>query len=107
VYYDNGPSGYVIVAPPMNASIPDLPPGVETLQVGNTLYYYVAGAFYVQQPDGSYVVVAAPLGVTVALLPPDATSVVVNGLGYFQADGFFYQPVMQNGVTAYLVVPQP
>jgi hypothetical protein len=107
VYYDNGPSGYVIVAPPMNANIPDLPPGVETLQVGNTLYYYVAGAFYVQQPDGSYVVVAAPIGVTVALLPPDAASVVVNGVGYFQADGVFYQPVMQNGVTAYLVIPQP
>ncbi|HZL79420.1 MAG TPA: DUF6515 family protein [Candidatus Limnocylindrales bacterium] len=107
VYYDDGPSGYVVCAPPLDADIPDLPPGTETIQVGNTVYYYAAGAFYVQQPDGSFVVVAAPLGVTVALLPPDATSVVVNGTGYFQADGTFYLPVMQNGVTAYLTVPQP
>ena len=50
---------------------------------------------------------AAPLGVTVAVLPPDATSFVVNGVGYFQADGVYYQPVMQNGVTVYLTIPQP
>jgi hypothetical protein len=107
VYYDNGPAGYVIVAPPTDASIPDLPLGAETLQVGDTVYYYAAGAFYVQQPDGSFVVAAAPMGVTVALLPPDATSVVINGIGYFLADGVYYQPVMQNGVTAYLTVPPP
>jgi hypothetical protein len=107
VYYDSGPSGYVVCAPPVDADIPELPPGTETIQAGDTIYYYAAGAFYVQQPDGSFVVVAAPLGVTVAMLPPDATSVVVNGVGYFQADGNYYQPVMQNGVTVYLTVPQP
>jgi hypothetical protein len=107
VYYDSGPSGYMVCAPPVDAAIPELPPGTETIQVGDTVYYYAAGAFYVQQSDGSFVVVAAPLGVTVALLPPDATSVVVNGVGYFQADGVYYQPVMQAGVTVYLTVPQP
>jgi hypothetical protein len=107
VYYDSGPAGYVVCAPPVGAYIPELPPGTETIQVGDTIYYYVAGAFYVQQPDGSFVVVAAPLGVTVSLLPPDAASVVINGMGYFQADGVYYQPVMQNGVTAYLTIPPP
>lgn len=107
VYYDNGPAGYVIIAPPMDADISDLPPGAETVVVNGTVYYYAGGAFYVQQPDGSYVVVAPPMGVTVALLPPDAVSVVVNGTIYYQADGTFYLPVMQNGVTAYLTVPQP
>ena len=106
-YYDDGPSGYEVCAPPVDADIPDLPPGTETIQVSGTVYYYAAGAFYVQQPDGSYVVVAAPMGVTVSLPPPDATSVVVNGTMYFQADGTYYLPVMQNGVTAYLTVPQP
>jgi hypothetical protein len=67
----------------------------------------VDGTFYVQQSDGSYIVVAAPLGVTVAELPSDATSVVINGIVYYQADGTYYLPVMQNGVTAYLTVPQP
>ena len=107
VYYDSGPSGYVVCAPPMDAEIPELPPGAETIQVGDAVYYYAAGAFYLQQPDGGFIVVAAPLGVTVSMLPPDATSVVVNGVGYFQADGTYYQPVMQYGVTAYLTVPQP
>jgi len=107
VYYDSGPSGYVVCAPPVDADIPELPPGAEAIQAGNTVYYYAAGAFYVQQPDGSFVVVPAPLGVTVALLPPDATSVVVNGAGYFLADGVYYQPVMQGGVTAYLTIPAP
>jgi hypothetical protein len=107
VYYDSGPSGYEVCAPPVDADIPELPPGAETIQVGDTVYYYAAGAFYVQQSDGSFVVVAAPLGVTVSLLPPDATSVVINGAGYFQADGTYYEPVMQDGVTAYLTVPQP
>ena len=107
VYYDDGPSGYVVCAPPVDADIPELPPGTETIQLGEVIYYYAAGAFYVQQSDGSFIVVTAPLGVTVSLLPPDATSVVVNGAGYFQADGVYYQPVMQDGVTVYLTVPQP
>jgi len=107
VYYDSGPAGYVVCAPPVGADIPGLPPGTETIQVGNIIYYYAAGAFYVQQPDGSFVVVAAPLGVTVALLPPDATSVVINGMVYYRADGVYYQPVLQNGVTAYLTIPPP
>jgi hypothetical protein len=75
--------------------------------MGDTVYYYAAGAFYIQQPDGSYVVVAAPMGVTVTLLPPDATPVVINGTTCYQADGTYYQPVMQNGVTAYLTIAQP
>jgi len=107
VYYDSGPSGYEVCAPPVDANIPELPPGTETIQVGDTVYYYAAGAFYVQQADGTFVTVVAPLGVTVSLLPPDATSIVINGIGYFQANGVCYQPVMQNGVTAYLTVPQP
>jgi len=107
VYYDSGPAGYVVCAPPLGADITGLPPGTETIQLGNTIYYYAAGAFYVQQPDGSFVVVAAPLGVTVALLPPDATSVVINGMVYYQVDGVYYQPVLQNGVTAYLTIPPP
>jgi len=107
VFYDDGPSGYVTVAPPVDAVISELPPGAETVTMGDTVYYYAAGAFYIQQPDGSYVVVAAPMGVTVTLLPPDATPVVINGTTCYQADGTYYQPVMQNGVTAYLTIAQP
>jgi len=107
VYYDDEPSGYVVVDAPVDADVPDLPPGAETVVVSGTVYYYADGVFYVQQADGSYVVVAAPMGVTVSELPPDAVPVVVNGTEYYQADGTYYMPVMQNGVTAYLTVQQP
>jgi hypothetical protein len=107
VFYDDESSGYVVVAPPVDAEIPELPPGAETVVVGDTIYYYAAGAFYLQQPDGGYVVVAPPMGATVSLLPPDAVQVIVNGNVYYQADGTYYMPVIQNGVTVYLTVPQP
>jgi hypothetical protein len=107
VFYDDEPSGYVVVAPPVDADIPDLPPGAETIEANGTVYYYAAGAFYVQQSDGSYIVVAPPMGVTVSLLPPDAVAVVINGTTYYQSDGTCYLPVMQDGVTAYLTVAQP
>jgi hypothetical protein len=107
VFYDDEPSGYEVVAPPVDADIPDLPPGAETVEVDGTVYYYAGGAFYVQQSDGSYVVVAAPIGVTVSMLPPDAVAVTINATTYYQADATYYLPVMQNGVTAYLTVAQP
>jgi hypothetical protein len=107
VFYDGGPSGYVVIDPPIDADIPDVPPGSETVEMNGTVYYYADGAFYVQQADGSYVVAAAPIGVTVSLLSPDATAVVINGATYYLADGTYYLPVMQNGVTAYLTVAQP
>ena len=107
VFYDAGATGYVVIAPPVDADIPDVPPGSETVDVNGTIYYYADGAFYVQQADGSYVVVAAPIGVTVSILSPDATLVVINGTTYYQADGTYYLPVIQNGVTAYLTVAPP
>jgi hypothetical protein len=107
VYYDDEPSGYVVVDAPVDADVPDLPPGAETVVANGTVYYYADGVFYVQQADGSYVVVAAPMGVTVSELPPDAVPVVINGTTYYQSDGTYYLPVMQNGVTVYLTVPQP
>ena len=105
VYYDNGPSGYVIVAPPLDAEVSELPPGVETVVVGDATYYYAGGAFYLQQADGSYAVVAPPIGVIVSTLPPDATPVVINGATCYQSDGAYYEPVMENGVTAYQTIP--
>ena len=107
IFYDTGPAGYVVIAPPVDADIPELPPDTETVVVGNTVYYYAAGAFYLQQPDGSFIVVAAPIGAVVSLLPPDAVPVIINGTTYYLADGVYYQPIMEDGAVAYLVVPQP
>ncbi|MGC9943080.1 MAG: DUF6515 family protein [Verrucomicrobiota bacterium] len=104
VFYDNGPSGYVVIAPPVDAVVTDMPPDSETVVVGDTTYYYAGGAFYVQQSDGTFIVVAAPVGVTVSTLPPDASPITINGIVCYQSDGAVYQPVMENGVTAYVTI---
>jgi hypothetical protein len=108
VFYDQDPGGYYdVVDAPVDADVPELPPGAESVVVNGTVYYYAGGAFYVQQADGQYVVVAPPMGVTVSELPPDATPVSVNGYTYYQSNGTYYEPVEQNGVTVYETVPQP
>jgi hypothetical protein len=103
VYYESGPSGYVVVNPPLGAVAPELPPGAEPIVVGSTVYYYANGAFYFPEADG-YHVVTPPLGVTVTELPPDATPVIINGRQYYQADGAYFLPVIQDGVTVYTTV---
>jgi hypothetical protein len=100
VYYEPGPSGYVVVAPPLGAVVPELPPGAETMAVGPTVCYYAGGAFYVQDPQG-FRVVQPPLGVIVPDLPPGAAAVNVGGTLYYQANGAYFLPVMQNGVAMY------
>ncbi len=107
VFYDDESSGYEVIAPPVDVEISDLPPGAETVVVDNTIYCYAAGAFYLQQPDGGYLVVAPPMDATVSLLPPDAAEVITNGTVYYLADGTYYMPVIENGATVYLTVPQP
>jgi Family of unknown function (DUF6515) len=103
LYYQPGPSGYVVVTPPIGALVPQLPPVAEAISVGQVLYYYAAGAFYVQEPRG-FRVVTPPLGITVTELPPGAVPVTLHGLLYYQADGAYFQPMIQNGVTVYLTV---
>jgi hypothetical protein len=103
VYYQNGPSGYSVVAPPAGVVLPALPPGAEAVAANGGVYYYVGGTFYVQQPNG-FTVVPPPIGVTVGTLPPGAVPVTMNGMVYYQAGGIYYLPVMQNGVTAFMTV---
>ena len=103
VYYENGPSGYVVVTPPLGALVPALPPGAEAVTAGPTVYYYAGGAFYVQVPQG-FQVVSPPPGVTIPELPPNAAPVIINGAQYYQADGAYFLPVMDNGVIVYTTV---
>jgi hypothetical protein len=103
VYYQPGPSGYEVVTPPIGAVVPQLPPGGVSIPTSSGVYYYAAGAFYVPAPGG-FQVVPPVIGVTVPMLPPGATAVNANGTLLYQADGIYFQPVIQNGVTAYLTV---
>lgn len=102
-YYEQAPSGYVAVIPPVGAGVPTLPPGAEAISTPQGVYYYAGGAFYAQQPQG-FVVAPPPLGVTVSYLPPGATQVYIRGMLYYQADGVYFMPVMQGGVTVYTTV---
>jgi hypothetical protein len=103
VYFQPGPTGYVVVNPPVGAIVPELPPGAETVVVSGTVYYYAGGAFYFAQPNG-YAVVPPPLGVTVTTLPPGAVPVVINGNTYYSVDSVYYLPVMENGIIVYMTV---
>ena len=101
-YYQQEPSGYMAVIPPVGAVVPALPPGAEALSIGQG-YFYAGGAFYLQQPQG-FVVVSPPLGATVEYLPPGAMPVYIRGVQYYQADGAYFLPVIEDGVTVYTTV---
>ncbi|MDB6122160.1 MAG: hypothetical protein JWQ71_1153 [Pedosphaera sp.] len=100
VYYQQGPSGYMEVYPPVGAAVIQPPDGSIPITVGNQTYYYAGGAFYVQQGD-QFVIVPTPIGVVVPELPPGANQVVVNGQVAYQFNGIYYRPVFVNGVTEY------
>jgi len=104
-YYEPSGSEYVVVPPPVGATVPEVPPGAETVWTAGQVFYYIDGAFYVQEPNG-FRVVPPPLGVTVSVLPSDASSVMINGRVYYQSRGVYYLPAMQDGVTVY-VTTQP
>lgn len=105
-YYEQAPSGYVAVTPPIGAIVPSLPPGAEALSAGPNVDYYGGGAFYQQGPQG-FTVVPPPLGVTVSVLPPGATQVYIGGTLYYQYNGVYFLPVMQDGVLVYTTVQPP
>lgn len=105
-YYQQGPSGYTVVAPPDGAVMGGIPSGSIPIDVNGETWYYLDGTFY--EPQGSgYGVVAAPMGVMVPELPSGAAQVDLNGNVYYQYGGVYYQPVMQNGVTMYVTVAPP
>jgi hypothetical protein len=105
-YYEQGPSGYIAVNPPIGAIVPGLPPGAEAVSAGPNVEYYAGGAFYQQGPQG-FTVVPPPLGVTVSVLPPGATQVYIGGNLYYQYNGVYFLPVMQDGVLVYTTVQPP
>lgn len=46
VYYQQAPSGYVVVAPPVGVIVPVPPPGATITVVSNTSYYLYNGLYY-------------------------------------------------------------
>ncbi|HYV27170.1 MAG TPA: DUF6515 family protein, partial [Candidatus Eisenbacteria bacterium] len=82
-------------------AVPQPPDGAVQLEAGGQVYYYAAGAFYAQQPDGTFVIAPTPIGVVVPELPPGAVQVSAGGAIAYQFNGIYYRPVFVNGVTQY------
>jgi hypothetical protein len=109
-YYDDGcyylPSngGYSVVTAPIGAVVPSLPPGYETTQVGDDIYYYFGGVFYIDNGQGAFQVVQAPPGAVITQLPVGAVEQDVNGETLLVYNNTYYQPISQDGQDAYEVV---
>lgn len=78
-YYQETPSGYVMVSAPRGAIITTLPERHKVIVYDNTDYYYYNSAYYVKQPIG-YTVVTPPPSVVSSNAPaveaPEKTIVV-------------------------------
>ncbi|MFH0984079.1 MAG: DUF6515 family protein [Candidatus Omnitrophota bacterium] len=78
-YYQETPSGYVIVSAPRGAMITALPERHKVIVYDKTDYYYYNSAYYVKQPTG-YTVVTPPPSVVSSNAPaveaPEKTVVV-------------------------------
>lgn len=103
VFYAPANGGYQVIAPPIGAIVPSLPPDNVPVVVGDVTYYYYGGVFYLPAPDG-YQLVAAPAGAIVYNLPDGCTQVQAGNITYLQYNGDYYQPIQFNGQPAYEVV---
>lgn len=103
VYYEPYNGGYNVVAAPIGAMVATIPPGSETVQVGDQTYIYYGGTFYVQGDEG-YQVVAAPDGAIVSEIPDGATSQTIDGQTYLVYNNTYFLPISSDGQDAYQVV---
>jgi len=104
VFYAPANNGYQVVAPPIGAIVPSLPPDNVPVQVdGDATYYYFGGTFYLPIANG-YQVVRAPAGAIVYNLPNGCAQIQAGDITYLQYNGDYYQPIQFNGQPAYEVV---
>ena len=133
-YYRHGPSGYVVVAAPLGASVVSLPASAVRVQIGGALFYQYGSAYYQWQPATStYVVVPPPAGAPVAVatpspavsaapssgpysgegyapgevleeLPAGYAAEVINGVQYYRYGGNYFMPTQRDGREVYVVV---
>lgn len=103
-FYRRGPSGFIVVRPPLGAVVLDLPIGFGRLVIGGSTYFTYGGIYYRRAPSG-YVVVDPPPQVvvqsppTVVQTPPDVVneevSVVAERLNVRSGPGLDQEVVTQ------------
>ncbi|UCF33424.1 MAG: hypothetical protein JSV78_13930 [Phycisphaerales bacterium] len=109
----NGQEGYVVVSPPANYEVDQLPTDAKEVKVEDQVYYFskVEGAFYIKiERDGKtrYVIVDAPLGALVDALPDQAIEYEEDGDKVYQYGETYY--VMETdpaGKAGYVVTAPP
>ena len=83
------------------------PPGMTPIGVGDSLYYYKDGEFYVLNKNQQPFRVVAPLGATVFDLPADAQTFSSDGKTYFKYKNAYYTRALLMGQVIYEVVEPP
>lgn len=101
-FYRKTPAGLKLVAAPVGAVLPALPPGCVTLWIESNEYAYGSAVFYRKTPAG-YAVVAPPLNAYVRSLPKESRTVWTGGRKYFYVAGSFYEAKDQG----YLICAAP
>ncbi|RKR81485.1 hypothetical protein BDD43_1632 [Mucilaginibacter gracilis] len=128
IYYRQNSDSYEVVAPPVGAEVPKLPPHAKSLMIDGQQYYELNGVYYkeVIHQDGTkgYVIAgkdgvlttdkqqdshAPQVGDVVDQLPQDSREVNIAGKKYFVSpDDVYYQETVDNGgSTSYKVVGVP
>jgi hypothetical protein len=69
-YRTAAPARFVVIAPPVGAVIPVLPPFYTTVWVGGAPYYYANNAYYLEGSAGYVVVNPPPPTATIFQVPP-------------------------------------
>jgi hypothetical protein len=84
--------------------IKTLPPDHVRVVVKDKDYFFRAGSWFVQGPDG-YKLIVAPRGARVKVLPVGYAVVVIGGISYYHYYGSYYR--FDDQTTEYYVVDPP
>ena len=101
---------YVVVRPPVSATVVYLPTDYRTFVFGGTTYYYYDDVYYVRQIDGDrvfYAVVEVPIDGVIYDLPERYETVVVTSRSYYRVNTLYYRPCYHEGRVAYMRVRAP
>jgi hypothetical protein len=104
MFFKQEAGGWVVVAAPLGAVIPEKPVGASTVFGNNKPHTYYAGTFYVYDAaTKGYAVVQPPVGATVDYLPESAAKGDWNGSTHYTYAGTHYKPYYRGSSVVYTV----
>lgn len=104
IYYTSGNGVYIRTAPPVGIRVAVLPSGYSRLIIGQSVFFYAGGTFYVSnEVIPEYIVVAPPAGAIVDQLPEGTAEIEIDGKPFLEYNGIIYKSVYTNK-KAYEVV---